>query len=177
MHVSELMIHPVHTCPADAHLDVAARIMWDHDCGALPVVDNEGHAVGMLTDRDICMAAYTQGKRLNQIGVRSAMAASVLACHVNDSVEAVERVMQEGRVRRVPILDDDRRVVGIVALNDLARHAARARKGGVDREIVTTLAAICEPRSHMDLALMNHSAGGPILVTDAKAPRRRLAAH
>ena len=57
MHVSELMSHPVVMCPADATLDQAARLMWEFDCGTIPVQDTDGRLVGIVTDRDICMAA------------------------------------------------------------------------------------------------------------------------
>src|SRR5262245_6101900 len=64
MEVREIMSTDLETCRADDTLDRAARLMWEHDCGVVPVVDHEGTAVGMITDRDICMAAYTQGRPL-----------------------------------------------------------------------------------------------------------------
>jgi CBS domain-containing protein len=131
-------------------VNLAAQLMWEHDCGTIPVVDNGGRLTGIATDRDICMAAYTQGASLASIPVTTAMTTSVLSCHLDDSIESAERVMREGQVRRVPVIDTDRRPVGIVAMNDLARLAARAKKSGVDREIVQTLAAVCAPRFRPD---------------------------
>lgn len=147
MHVSELMSHPVVTCSADATLDQAARLMWEFDCGTVPVRDRDGRLVGIVTDRDICMAAYTQGRALHEIPITSAMAKSVIAVYEHDSVDSVERLMQENQIRRVPVLDADGNPTGIVSMNDLARQAARTHRNSADRELVRTLAAICEPRS------------------------------
>lgn len=160
MHVKEIMTHPVITCSVDSSLSFVARLMWDHDCGAIPVVDREGRLAGIVTDRDICMAAYTQGGALASIPVTTAMAKQVLASHLDDSVETAEELMAEGQVRRVPVIDNDGRPVGIVAMNDLARLAGRTRKGGVDREVVQTLAAICVPRPHPDRKQMSHEIKG-----------------
>jgi CBS domain-containing protein len=146
MHVKDLMSHPVVTCTRNDHLDVPARLMWEFDCGIVPVVDADGRVEGVITDRDICMAAYTQGKSLNAIPVASAMAIRILACHVDDSIESAERVMRDGQVRRLPVLDATGRLQGLISLNDIARRTAEAKKSAVDRELVETFAAICRPR-------------------------------
>jgi CBS domain-containing protein len=160
MHVKEIMTHPVVTCSVDSNLNFVARLMWEQDCGTIPVVDREGRLAGIVTDRDICMAAYTQGGALASIPVITAMAKHVLCSHLDDSVETAEELMTEGQVRRVPVIDNDGRPIGIVAMNDLARLAARAKKGVVDREIVQTLAAICSPRPHPERSQMNHEIKG-----------------
>ena len=161
MHVKEVMSHPVVTCPADSTLDQAARLMWEFDCGVIPVLGDDGRLSGVVTDRDICMAAYTQGRPLNTIPVSTAMATQVVAGHADDSVESVEALMRAGQVRRVPILDGEDRVTGLVSMNDLARLAARARRPGVDRELVKTMAAVCQPRAQAEVA-------NPAVVTHAR---------
>jgi CBS domain-containing protein len=171
MHVRDIMNHPVITCPSDSHVNLAAQLMWEHDLGAIPVVDNEGRLTGIVTDRDICMAAYTQAARLESIPVTTAMAKQVLSCHLDDSIEAAEQLMRAGQVRRVPVIDNDGRPVGIVAMNDLARLAARAKKSGVDREIVQTLAAVCAPRFRPDVPQTNHGAGPVTLAAPSPAER------
>jgi CBS domain-containing protein len=152
MQVKDVMNQPVHTVPADATLERAAHQMWEHDCGTIPVVDAEGRLTGIVTDRDICMAAYTQGKPVGAIPVTTAMARQVLACHVDDSIATAEELMREGQVRRVPVIDNDGRPIGIVSMNDIARLGAEARAASVDREIVSTLAAICVPRQTLQAA-------------------------
>ena len=151
MQIKEVMTHPVVTCPVSATTDNAARLMWEFDCGIVPVVDDDGRLAGVITDRDICMAAYTQGVGLAAIPVTSAMARQVVAAHVEDTVESVESLMRTSQIRRVPVLDRDDRIAGIVAINDLARLAARAHRNGVDRELIKTMAAVCKPRAHPTL--------------------------
>ncbi len=106
MNVADLMTTPVMSCSYDDDAQRAAQIMWDNDCGALPVLDEQGHLAGMITDRDICMAAYTRGQALWQIPVSAVMTAHVHRVHESDTLEAAERVMKDARVRRVPVLGD-----------------------------------------------------------------------
>lgn len=124
--------------------------MWDNDCGSVPVVDEAGSAIAMITDRDICMAAYTQGRALGEISVASAMSSGLVAVHETDELEVAEALMREHQVRRLPVIDAKRRPVGVVSLSDLARQSQTARgvANGADPKLVTgTLAAICAPPS------------------------------
>lgn len=146
MNVEQVMSRPVYTCNATDSLSTAARLMWERDCGAIPVVDEMGELVGIVTDRDICMAAYTQGKPLQTIPVATAMSGRVYSCKPDDSIESVEQLMQENQIRRVPVVDGGKRPIGFVSLNDLARDAKSRHETGVEREFVQTMAAICERR-------------------------------
>lgn len=147
MKIEEIMTAPVLTCRRDDNLGTAARIMWENDCGAVPVIDDEGHVVGVVTDRDVCMATYTQGRGPQDIPVARAMARIVFSCHPRDSLETAERVMSDRQIRRIPIVDDENHAVGMLSLNDLARYVASARKkNGLKREVTETLAAISQPR-------------------------------
>jgi CBS domain-containing protein len=151
MNVSELMTTSVKSCGSHDDLQRAAQIMWDNDCGVLPVLDADNRVVGMITDRDICMAAYTQGRPLWQIPVSSAMAHQVHDVRESDPVEVVETLMRRVRVRRVPVLDGHGRVKGILSMNDLARHAHRSagrKSNGLSGDsIVHTLSVIGEPQA------------------------------
>lgn len=147
MRIEQLMSKPAVTCSQDDSLNTAAQRMWEHDCGAVPVVGDDGTVVGLLTDRDICMAAYTQGKPLQAIPVSRAMAKQVFSCHPDDSIEAAERLMTDKKIRRLPVVDGEGRPVGVLSLNDVARDAAGSQAGnGAQREVARTLAAICQPR-------------------------------
>lgn len=148
MQIRQIMSKPVLTCrPSDA-LDTAARLMWEHDCGAVPVTGDDGKVVGVITDRDICMATYTKGRAPHDIAVGDAMAKRVFSCRADDAVEVAETIMRERQVRRVPVVDRNNRPVGLISLNDLARYAVSApKKNGTEREIVETLAAVCRPRT------------------------------
>jgi CBS domain-containing protein len=154
MRVEELMTRSVRVCRADENLDRAAKLMWEHDCGFVPVVstDGDGAVVGVVTDRDIAMAAYTQGKPPWAIPVTIAMAKKVIACKVGDEIPRAEALMSANQVRRLPVLDPEGRLVGILSLDDIAGEAQReARRGGrpeVSAEgLAETLAAICRPRT------------------------------
>ena len=131
MNVEQVMTTDVMTCRPGDNLNSAARIMWEHDCGCVPVVDDNERVVGMITDRDICMAAYTQGRPLQALGVAGAMSRSVCCCKPADRLETAEELMRTHQVRRLPVMDDQGRLVGILSLGDLARQAkpGGARKG------------------------------------------------
>lgn len=150
MKVSKLMCSAVITCRPEDSLESAAQKLWNHDIGCLPVVDGENHPVGMLTDRDICMAGYTQGRLLKDIRVDSVMSRTVFSAPGTDRIEDVEVVMRKHKVHRVPIVDEQNRLVGILSTNDLAREAAtevrRKYPDVAEDEFVSTLACICEPR-------------------------------
>jgi CBS domain-containing protein len=129
-------------------LDAAARVMWEQDCGICPVVDAQGVLVGVVTDRDACMASYTQGKPLAEIPVATAMARVLRTCRADEPVLNVLQSMQQGQVHRLPVVDARGALVGIVSTTDLVR-AAVARPAAVDAgAVVKTLAAIAAPRSH-----------------------------
>jgi len=126
MKVSELMKREVQACSVHDNLERAARIMWECDCGCVPVVDDDARVVGMLTDRDVCMAGYTQGKPYAEILVTSAMATKVFGVDAQDQVEVAEAIMRTHRVRRLPVFEGTK-LVGILSLSDVATHAHKAR--------------------------------------------------
>ena len=146
MKISELMTRPVQMCRASDALDRAAQLMWDHDIGALVVVDEPGQVIGMITDRDICMAAYTCGLALHELSVDHAMSKHVVACGADDSADAVAALMAKHKIRRIPVVDETNRPIGILSLNDLSRTMASGRDLPASK-VAGTLAAICEHRT------------------------------
>lgn len=147
MRVKELMTHSVATCRSSDTLNEAAKIMWEADCGCVPVIDDDRQPVGMITDRDICMATYTQGKPPSAIRLPSAMSSTVITCRADDSLAVAEETMRRHRLRRLPVVDTSGAVVGILSLTDLATRS-RVKPERVQDElgadaIVSTLAAIC----------------------------------
>ena len=173
MKVQELMSTDIATCSPNDMLNHAAQIMWEHDCGAVPVVDAESHVVGMLTDRDICMAAYTTGKPLWEISVSSACAHAVLSCKLNDSIKTAENVMRNAQVRRLPVVDEEGKLYGMLSLGDLAIHVhkPRLRANGLSYEsIAMTLAAISEPAAERVEPLAPPAPPEPVVTAPATAP-------
>ncbi len=149
--VEQLMSRNVATCRLDDALNRAACLMWERDCGVVPVtVPEEGgeRVVGMLTDRDICMAAYTQGASLATLPVRSAMSHEVRTCGPKDSVASAMRILATGQVHRLPVIDDAGHLVGLLSLADLAREEARSHKTLTAEELSKTIEAISAPRTH-----------------------------
>jgi CBS domain-containing protein len=149
MNITHLMTTDVKACGQNDSLERAAQIMWETDCGIVPVVDDDNRVIAMITDRDICMAAYTQGRPLRQIAVSSAMSKQLHGVRENDALETVEGMMRRSRIRRVPVLDAGGHLKGILSINDLARHghrtAGRNTNGLSGDSIMQTLVAICEP--------------------------------
>jgi CBS domain-containing protein len=121
--VKALMTDAVGSCSPDDTLNGAAQRMWDQDCGAVPVVGSDGTLAGIITDRDICMAAYTKGLPLGSILVKDVMARHVHTCGPDDTLERAATLMAEAQVRRLPVIDAERRLIGIVSVADIARGA------------------------------------------------------
>jgi CBS domain-containing protein len=135
--VSQLMTTDVTTCFATDSLNRAAQIMWERRCGSVPVVDGAGRVVGMLTDRDVSMAAYTQGRLLDDIAVTLAMSHHVWTCPAAATAEEAESVMMAHDVQRLVVVDGEGRLVGLVSLAGIARQAAAwDGNGDIDLERV-----------------------------------------
>ena len=148
MKVQDLMTREVGTCRAFDGADQGARVMWERDCGAVPVLDQEGAVVAMLTDRDLCMAAMLQGRGLSEIRVSSAMSKGLWSCRADDDLSHAEEVMRAHKVRRLPVVDAHGKLLGILSLSDLARAATEPKPHGTrtkpvePSEVGTTLGAI-----------------------------------
>jgi CBS domain-containing protein len=152
MRIEQLMTTPPHWCRPEDTLETAAQLLWEHDCGALPVCDGSDgslQTVGVITDRDICMCALFQGQPLSQMRVADAMAPDVQVCRTGDSINDAEGIMRQARVRRLPVLNETGSLVGMISLADLAREAMRVhsepKRELTEAEVNDTLAAICTP--------------------------------
>jgi CBS domain-containing protein len=146
MKVEELMTRAVRTCRPQDSLNDAVRTMWEHDCGCLPVVDEGERVVGVVTDRDACMCAYLRGASLKDLHVGHAMSREVRSCKTTDSVDEAASRMARAQVRRVPVVDEDGRLRGMVTLLDLARFADEKRRKGLLEQVAHTLAEVGQPR-------------------------------
>jgi CBS domain-containing protein len=134
--VHGVMTAGVATCTAGDTLHRAAQIMWERDCGAVPVVDAAGRPSGIITDRDLAMGAFTQGLPLVAIPVGRVASGRVHTVSVTSSMDDVVAVMGEQRVRRVVVIDDARKVVGIVSLADVARYVSSLGPARSDAALV-----------------------------------------
>jgi CBS domain-containing protein len=146
--VRKLMRENPTTCAPGDSLNRAAQIMWEHDCGAVPVLGPDGSIAGIVTDRDICMAAYLRGESLATMNVESAMSRVVYTCSPDDSLGHAARSMAHNKVRRLPVVENGK-LVGLLTLADIAREL---RHGGGNRvracvALAHVLASISAPRA------------------------------
>jgi CBS domain-containing protein len=118
-----LYTQDVTTCVVDVSAAEAARVMADRDCGSVPVVDEDGRLCGIVTDRDLLLAARVRGTSLAQVRLLSLPLRPVETCRPDSEVEEVLATMAERRIRRLPVVERDGRLVGIVSLADLAADA------------------------------------------------------
>jgi CBS domain-containing protein len=144
MQAKEIMSPNPQCCTPDDTLRDAARMMADKDCGCLPVVDDTTgkRVIGVLTDRDIAVRGVARGKTPDT-KVNDVMSPAPACCSPEDDVEEVERIMVEQQVRRVPVVDADGRVVGMIAQADLARD----NRAASDREVGRIVEKISEPNT------------------------------
>jgi CBS domain-containing protein len=141
------MTRDVKACRPEENLARAAQLMWDHDCGCVPVVDEERRVVGIVTDRDVCMATLHAGRPLHELLVTQAMARKPVRVGAQDDIHDAQELMRQARVRRLPVTDGQGRLIGLLSLHDLARQASNHRwfAGLRLRDIATTFAAISRP--------------------------------
>lgn len=120
MRVSDAMTREVKICTPGQTIREVARIMADIDAGALPVGEND-RLIGMVTDRDIAIRGVAQGKGLDT-PVREVMSEHVEYCYDHEDLERVAQGMAQVRVRRLPVVNREKRLVGILSLGDVARR-------------------------------------------------------
>lgn len=145
MQVREIMSrNPICCGPTDRLADVAWK-MYEGDCGALPVLGEKGEAVGMITDRDVAIATMTKNKPPSEIFVAEVMSGKVHSCRPDDKLESALETMAAERVRRLPVLDAERRVVGVLSMNDVILRLGRATTHlALTRQVLIVLRRICE---------------------------------
>jgi CBS domain-containing protein len=147
MKVSDVMTPSVRTISIRSTLNEALVEMWGGDVGALPVLDDDGVAIGVLTDRDAAMAVFLQAKLPAQIPVRSVLSGQVWAADPDDPIATTEEVLRTRQVRRLPVTDPQGRLVGMVTLTDLPRAASGGAWAGAAGRLARTIASIGRPRT------------------------------
>lgn len=149
MKVLEIMTTDVRTCGPEDKLAAAALTMWENDCGVVPVVNGTGQVAGIITDRDICMAVTMQHRLAAEIAVGEVCANKISTCKQTDDVRDALDLMRREQLRRLPVTDDDGRLVGILSLSDVVRHVKKgeSKKGKhvAPKELLRTLKALSKP--------------------------------
>lgn len=121
------------TCEPTTSLRLVAMMMLDHDCAAIPIVSS-GEVVGIVTDRDIACRGVARGWNAAELPAAAVMSAPLVAVHPDETFEDAAQVMMENRVHHLPVIDDEGRLVGIVAQSDLGRRMSNRELGQLARE-------------------------------------------
>jgi CBS domain-containing protein len=139
MKVKDIMTGEPRVCTPDTTVGAAAQLMWEGDCGILPVVD-DGELVGVVTDRDMYIALATRNERASHLRVGAVATRKVVTCTPEDNVQGALATMKEARVRRLPVVGFRSAVLGILSLNDILRAATTSK---MRNDVVDALQAIC----------------------------------
>lgn len=177
--VADVMTSRVKSCPALATLNDAANVMWEHDCGWVPIIDHEEQVIGVVTDRDIAMASYTQGRALYDIPIQSVSSKKIVACEADDTISLALKRMRDAKIHRMPVVDSAGKLVGLISLSDVARAieidsgSARANPA---IELAETVAAIRKARPAVPVIALDGGAQDGVVkpeLAKKRAPRKK----
>jgi CBS domain-containing protein len=149
MKVSELMTRDIRSCTPETDLETVATEMWNGDCGSIPVLNDNGIPIGIITDRDIAMAAALQHKALREITTGDVInGRAVECCRSEDSVDSALHAIINTHVRRLPVIDADGRLQGMLSVDDIIVRAERGKRGQGKPDLsyedaITALKAVC----------------------------------
>lgn len=137
MQVKEIMTANPACCTADTTLQKVGQMMVDHDCGEIPVIDNQTNKVpiGVITDRDIVCRAVAQGRNPLDLKVSDCMSEPCVTVMPDTPLQECARILEDNQIRRVPVVDDNGRCCGIVSVADLALHARKEIAAEVVKEV------------------------------------------
>jgi CBS domain-containing protein len=156
MKVKEIMTANTKACTPTNNLADAAGLMWENDCGILPVVTDAGKVVGLVTDRDICMAATLKNRSLSNIEVKDVISGKVFACKPEDDIHIALNTMRENKVRRLPVVAADGKLEGVLSMNDVVLKAEEKKDKKTPElsygDVVNTYKSICQHRLPMQRA-------------------------
>jgi CBS domain-containing protein len=144
MKVQEIMSENVKACFPDTNLSTAISFMWEGDCGVLPVFVDGKTPIGVITDRDIAIAVGARGRPAQEIRVDEVFTGQMFACSPDDDVHTALKTMRKHKVRRLPVVDDDGALKGILSINDVTLQAQKGNKELDYDDVVNTFKAICE---------------------------------
>ena len=139
MKVREVMVGTPMWCNLETNLGAAAEKFWNQNCGILPVVDAQEKVIGVVTDRDICIALGTRSRLPGEITVGEVTAKKLYACKPDDDIRAALQTMGEMKVRRLPVINTTGKLEGILSMDDVVLHADARDPGLTFDDVVKTL--------------------------------------
>src|ERR1700674_1343326 len=122
MKVTEIMTQSAVCCSADTNVGAAVELMWVHNCGMLPVVGIDGKLIGVVTDRDICIAMGTRNRLPGELTVGEIATANVVTCKPDDEIHEALNTMASKQVRRLPVVNDEGVPQGVLSMDDIITH-------------------------------------------------------
>ncbi|TCL71180.1 CBS domain-containing protein [Rhizobium sp. BK251] len=136
MKVAEIMHTGVNWVSPETSLAKIATIMRDSDIGAVPVGEND-RLVGMVTDRDIALRAFENGNNPATMTARDVMTKGIIYCRTDETIEDAIRLMEVKRIRRLPVINDDKRMVGMLSVGDISHGSGREMTGELMQAVAT----------------------------------------
>jgi len=146
MKTKERMVTDVSVCRPEDNLAEIAAVMWDSRCGALPVVDAEERVISMITDRDVAIALGTRNLRASDVLVKDVAPPRVFTCLDHDEMSFALTTMVSQNVRRLPVVNDQGKLVGLISIDDFLLHAEPGKAGVLSLEAISALRTIIENR-------------------------------
>lgn len=153
MKVKEVMTPHAKAIWLTESLADAAKLMWENDCGVLPVIKDGQKVIGVITDRDICMAVAIRDTNPSGVSIEEVMTGQVYSVTPEDGIEQALQAMQEHKIRRLPVVNPEGELEGMLSMNDIVLNAKKPKGGASDsinyEDVVKTYQAICghpEPR-------------------------------
>ena len=147
MNIQDIMTSDVQRCGLGTNLAAAAKLMWDMDCGVLPVVNGEGQVLGVITDRDICMACATKHRAPSELTVFDAVSGKTHRCKMSDDVHTAMDMMKREQVRRLPVVDEEGVLQGLISMNDFILLAGEPNAPAISlQDVARALKAISAHR-------------------------------
>jgi CBS domain-containing protein len=134
MKVKEMMHKGAEYVAPNAKLQVIAKKMRDYDIGSIPVCDG-GRLIGMVTDRDIAIRALANGKDVSKLEAKDVMSKDVIFCRDTEQAEDAIRIMEENQIRRLPVLNEAKKLIGMVSLGDISHALSQDLTGEVTRAV------------------------------------------
>jgi CBS domain-containing protein len=148
MKVKEVMTGTPYYCQLETNLGFATELMWNANCGFLPVETPDGKVVGVVTDRDICIALGTRNRLAGDVTVSEVVSDKLYSCAPDDDIHIALQTMKEGRVRRLPVIAKNGPLLGVVSMDDILLRAEPTRLGKEPElstdEVVRTYRAITQ---------------------------------
>jgi len=134
MKVKDMMHKGAEYVAPNAKIQVIAKKMRDYDVGAIPVCEG-GKTIGMVTDRDIAVRALANGKDLSKLEAKDVMSKNVIFCRDSEEAEDALRIMENNKIRRLPVLNEAKKLVGMVSLGDISHALSRDLTGEVTKAV------------------------------------------